>query len=293
MKKSYILGITAIASIAFLSFQKSGVESVEKYLSKNGHKLFTGGAPNGKTGAPTEGSCVDCHIGSTMDGSSVNTLTILNGSAQVVSNYVPGGVYNIALSLNQGDVKEGFQATVLDGSNNMVGTFADVLGTNITNAGSVQYANHTAVTSNEGNNAWVWSWTAPATDVGTVTFYVASNISNGDGATSGDVIYLSQHVLGSAASISEEEAFEAGFTAGYSAMNNSIAVNFNSLAVASMNMNLVDLNGRSVFTYELGEAQIGENSENVVLPSDIESGIYVVNFLVGNKAMSAKVMIQK
>jgi hypothetical protein len=48
-----------------------------------------------------------------------------------------------------------------------------------------------------------------------------------------------------------------------------------------------------VITYNLGNAQIGENKEKVVLPEDLKNGIYVVNFFVNNKAMSTKIMIQK
>jgi hypothetical protein len=70
-------------------------------------------------------------------------------------------------------------------------------------------------------------------------------------------------------------------------------VDFNSLSVGNMFFNLVDINGRSVFTYNMGESVIGENSESIVLPSELKSGVYIVNFFVGNKAMSAKIMIQK
>jgi hypothetical protein len=56
---------------------------------------------------------------------------------------------------------------------------------------------------------------------------------------------------------------------------------------------LVDLNGRSVFTYDMGNAQIGENKEKIVLPNDLKNGIYVVNMFVNNNAMSQKIMIQK
>ena len=58
-------------------------------------------------------------------------------------------------------------------------------------------------------------------------------------------------------------------------------------------MNLTDLNGRSVFTYDLDQALIGDNHEKIKLPESIENGIYVVHFFVGNKGMSANVMVQK
>ena len=293
MKKNYILVIAVISSIGFLAMQKSGVESVEKFLAKNGHKN-SAGAPTGKTGAPGESNCTDCHVGTTQSGAGINNLTVLDGSTPV-TNYTTGVTYNVSLNLTTGDVKEGFQATVLDGSNVMAGSFPGTggLGTAITSAGGRNYANHTATSNNEGNFAWVWEWNAPAVDMGSVTFYVATNIANGNGNNTGDVIYLSTHVIGSTAGLNEETADNTNFTAGYASANNKVIINFNSLSVGDMFFNLVDLNGKSVFTYKKGESSIGENSEAVVLPSEIKSGIYVVNFFVGNKAMSSKIMIQK
>ena len=294
MKKNYILVIAVISSIGFLAMQKSGLESVEKFLAKNGHTKNSAGAPAGKTGAPGEVNCTQCHVGTALDGSVLNQLNVLDGATPVV-NYVPGQTYNVSLNLTSGDVKEGFQATVLDGSNVMAGDFPGTggVGTNVISGSGRDYATHTSSTNNEGNVFWAWTWNAPAVDMGTVTFYVATNIADGSGDFTGDMIYLSTHVFGSAAGLIEETADNANFTAGYAASNNKVIINFNSLSVGDMFFNLVDLNGKSVFTYKMGESSIGENSEAVVLPGEIKAGIYVVNFFVGNKAMSSKIMIQK
>jgi hypothetical protein len=53
------------------------------------------------------------------------------------------------------------------------------------------------------------------------------------------------------------------------------------------------MNGRSVFTYELGNAQIGKNTTSVKLPSDLKNGVYFVNVFVNNTPMSAKIQVQK
>ena len=129
--------------------------------------------------------------------------------------------------------------------------------------------------------------------MGPVTFYIASNIANGNTTASGDVIYLSQHVLGSAAGLNDMTDESANFSAGYALNENKVKINFNSLNVGNMFVNLVSLNGKSVFTHDMGESVIGANSEYIILPGDITSGIYIVNFFVGNQAMSAKIMIQK
>ncbi len=291
MKKNYILGITAIASLAFLSFQKTNTGVIESF--KESH-LFSGGGQAGFTGAPGEATCTGCHTGSTLDGSSENTFILLDG-VNPVTNYTPGTSYTASLQLASNPAKKGFSAVALDGANNNVGSFTGLLigGTQDFSASGKDYVSHTASSNTNANTAWLWTWDAPASDAGSVTFYIASNVSDDSGNALGDAIYLSQHIIGSTASISEEEAFNSDFIAGYSASNNSIELDFNSLSVGTMHMSLVDLNGRSVFNYTMGQSEIGENSESIVLPNELESGIYVVNFLVGNKAMSAKVMIQK
>ena len=295
MKRHYILGITLCSSIAFLAFQKSGIEAVEKYLEKNGHNINAAGAPTGKTGAPGESSCAECHIGTTQDGTATNTLLLLDGGTPV-SNYVPGTTYNATLTLNSSDVKEGFSATVLDiSTNSMAGSFTGVngFGTAVSSASGRDYVTHTATSNTSANFLWTWEWAAPATDVGPVKFYVATNIANGNNNITGDVIYLSEHIYGSTTGLNDQTMDFSDFKAGFAANENKVILNFNAVTVDNIFFNLVDMSGKSVFTSRLGNSQIGKNSTSVSLPVDLKSGIYMVNFFIGNKAMSDKIMIQK
>ncbi len=57
---------------------------------------------------------------------------------------------------------------------------------------SRQYIEHTGSGTFIGQTngaSWTFNWTAPAEDIGTVTFYAAGNHANNDGNTSGDYIY--------------------------------------------------------------------------------------------------------
>lgn len=293
MKKNYILGLTLIAATGFLAMQQSGMETLSSFMAKSGH-INANGAPAGNTGAPGEVSCTQCHSGTAQSGLGVNTLVMLDGATSV-SNYTPGGTYNIVLNLNATDVKEGFQATVLDISgNNFVGDFTgnNGFGTSISSFNGRKYANHTATSNTSSNTFWSWEWTAPATDAGPIRFYVATNIANGNGNNGGDVIYLSEHTFGSTASIQEIEENVSEFNAGFVPTTNEVRIHFDSKTVDGMHMNLVDMNGRSAFVSNLGNSTLGNNELNVALPSDIQSGVYVVNFFVGNKAMQSKIMIQ-
>ena len=291
MKKNYIILSALTIAVGILSFQKIGNEKIEKLTMK--HNLYPDGvsASTGSyAGAPGENNCTTCHSGSTQDGSSVNTMVFASGTTPVTS-YDPGQTYNVALTMTPNPSKKGFQAVAMNSSDQVVGTFGVVTLGGATVAGN--RATHTSSSNTNATPGWAWSWTAPSTDQGDVTFYVASMSANGTGGTGGDVVYLSQHVFGSSLGVNEVKADKYNFSAGYSSNDNAVVMDFNSLVAGSMYFNLVDLNGRSVFTYDMGNAQIGKNKEKIALPSDLKNGIYVVNMFVNNNAMSQKIMIQK
>lgn len=291
MNKKYIFPIAAIAIIGAFSFQKSANVEIGKF--QVGHKNASG-APAGKTGAPGEGNCTDCHSGSTQDGSTENVFILLNSSFTPVTSYVPGQSYTASVTMNSNPTKKGFQAIALNASNAMAGNFTGVAGnTAISTSGTKKYANHTSASNTSTTTTWGWTWVAPTTDATNVTFYVATNAANNNGANSGDVIYLSQHVITSTAGIEEQEQEDANFTVGYSAENNAVVINFTNFSAGDMFLNLIDLNGKSVFSHDLGGALIGKVNQTVVLPSEIKNGIYVAHLFVNNKPMSTKIMVQK
>jgi hypothetical protein len=293
MKKNYFIFSVAALALGFISFQRTGNVEVEKFLAKNQHKNANG-APSAKTGAPGENNCTQCHSGTAQSGATENTFVLLSGITPVTS-YTPGATYNVSVSMASAPAKKGFQATALSSTNVMAGTFTGqpVGGTSVSTSGGRKYANHTSTSNTSTNMAWVWTWTAPATNVGDVTFYVATNKANNNTSDSGDAIFLSQHIVGSTAGIDNNESVKSNFVAGYNAETNAVKIDFTSLTAGEMFFNLVDMNGRSVFTYEMGNAQIGKNATSIKLPNDLKNGIYFVNVFINNTPMSAKIQVQK
>ncbi len=293
MKKNYILGGILVTSLGFFAFQKANNVGVVNQFFKE-HK-FSSGGQTGLTGAPGEANCTQCHSGQAQSGSSENVFTLLNGTTPTLS-YVPGMSYTATLTLNSNPSKKGFSAVVLNGSNTNAGTFvgSGIGGTQKFSGGGRDYVSHTSTSNTSSTNLWAWTWNAPATSMGNVTFYVASNVTNNNGSTSGDVIHLSQHVITDATAGSNELSIDqTNFSAGYSPSSNKVVLDFSSTGIGEMFFNLVDLSGKSVFTYSMGESQIGVNKESIALPSEIENGIYAVHFFIGNKAMTAKIMVQR
>jgi hypothetical protein len=149
-------------------------------------EAFSDGPPPGHTGAPGEVTCTNCHFGPTEGG----TFTITPPQ-----EYVPGQTYEITVAHINSDPSRqrwGFQLTALADKSpaGMVAStnkFTQVVG------GMMQrdYIEHTSAGSfpgTPGGATWTFNWTAPPTDVGTVTFYAAGNQADNDGTTAGDRI---------------------------------------------------------------------------------------------------------
>jgi uncharacterized repeat protein (TIGR01451 family) len=155
---------------------------------------FSAGPPAGYTGAPGEEpeACAECHVPP-----DAGTGTI---SITAPQTYVPGQTYPITVTHSNPDPTRkrwGFQLTVLDTSDEKAGELQNTSGlTQVLNnqgPGSArQYIEHSASGTFVGQSngaSWTFNWTAPAEDVGPVTFYTAGNQANNDGNTSGDFIY--------------------------------------------------------------------------------------------------------
>src|SRR5262245_4803592 len=155
---------------------------------------FSSGPPAGYTGAPGEEpeACAECHV---PPDAGPGHITIT-----APQTYVPGQTYPITVTHSNSDptrLRWGFELTALDTSDEKAGnlqslnSFTQIL--NNQGPGSArQYIEHTAAGTFIGQQngaSWTFNWTAPAIDIGPVTFYAAGNQANNDGNTSGDNIY--------------------------------------------------------------------------------------------------------
>jgi len=151
---------------------------------------YTSGSPGGKSGSPGDGgnTCTDCHSGTAQTQSGWITTNI------PAEGFTAGETYTItATGTHSGVAKFGFELTAENTSGSKVGMFT------ITEPGRTKPANsnHSVTqtsggTSVSGNTAtWTMDWTAPALSPSVVKFYAAFNAANGNGMTSGDIIYTS------------------------------------------------------------------------------------------------------
>ncbi|MDM7921382.1 MAG: hypothetical protein QUS14_03700 [Pyrinomonadaceae bacterium] len=153
----------------------------------------SGGAPTGRTGAPGESSCTSCHSQTSQTGQ----FGIL-----APSNYVPGQTYTIEVRNTTADTSRlswGFSLTALTAANANAGTFANInTFTRIRTGGGRNYMTQTTdgtFIGQTGGSAWTFNWTAPASNVGPVTFYAAGLHADDDGGTDGDQTYTATALM--------------------------------------------------------------------------------------------------
>lgn len=284
---SITIALILITTVLF-SFKKKTV-AFEKYNYSIAHLKNASGSPTGRTGAPGESTCTSCHSGAAQSGTTENAFLLFDVTTLPVTQYVPGQTYAVSISMNSNPSKKGFQATALDVNGNMAGIFTAGLNTSV-NGTTRKYANHKSTSNNAATTAWMWSWTAPSTNVGDVTFYVATNKANGNNNDNGDVIYLSQHVIGSTLGIDDQQ-IENSLVVGLSNDNSVLNINFNALSAYNLFFNLIDGTGKSVYTKDLGTASVGTNKHKILLPTDLKSGVYFVHLFIGNKAIDKKILL--
>ncbi|MEY4216720.1 MAG: hypothetical protein RLZZ68_1176 [Bacteroidota bacterium] len=249
----------------------------------------SGGAAPGKTGAPGETNCTQCHSGSAVqDGAAENILVISQGGVPV-NSYAPGQQYTVNLSMASNPVKRGFQATALNSSNTMAGGFTGLAGNTSISGSSKKYANHTS-SSNTSASApnWTWTWTAPNAGTGDVTFYVATNKTNNNGNDNGDMIYLSQFMI--------QEASNAGIEENASSNISLLGISADAITFQGTKevdrikgISIHDASGKLLFFIP---EIMGVNNQYVVpRPSEMQKGLYFVTFQLNQKLISKKISI--
>jgi hypothetical protein len=170
--------------------------------------------PNGKagaSGAPGEQTCAEsgCHDSFTLN-SGTGSITI---SAPNLTNwaYTPGNTYTISVTVAQSNINLFglcFEALKPNGDN--AGTVHASTGTQIKNKTIGGFQRH-AITHNTNTGAtanshtFTFTWDAPATDIGDITFYVAGLAANGNGNEVGDRVYSTSQVVTSAGSVGLDE----------------------------------------------------------------------------------------
>ncbi|MBD3221688.1 hypothetical protein GF314_10640 [bacterium] len=157
---------------------------------------FSGGPPDGRTNAPGENTCTQCH----------GTFPLNSGSGEITlagfpAEYTPGESYDVTVTLSDPDAARwGFELTLLEDGGTSAGALVVTdAGTQSSGGGGREYLKHNAAGTypgTTGSASWAFTWQAPDAGTGPVTMYVAGNGANNDGGSGGDRIYATSFAVG-------------------------------------------------------------------------------------------------
>lgn len=154
---------------------------------------YASGSPPGASGAPNETNCTVCHSSFALNSSSGSIAITGLPTTYNVNQQIPITV-TVAYS---GRSHFGFQLTALTDNGAQAGVI------NITDSGRTQafgdyvgsayrvYVDQTTSgsSSSNGQAQWTFTWVAPATSTGKVTFYASGVAANNNGNIDGDYVY--------------------------------------------------------------------------------------------------------
>ncbi len=255
----------ALVSIIFIAF----ITASFTILSDDGRA--------GVTGSPNENTCNQsgCHNSFTVN-TGGGSVTI---AAPALTNweYVPGQTYTINVTVAKSGASLfglGFEALNSSGAN--AGTLtagsdtkilsAPIAGNNRTN---IVHTGSGNATSN--SHTFSFTWRAPASNIGNVTFYCAGNAANRNGMTSGDYIYtISQIVKPAALTGIEEGAFAKQVTVYPNPAVDYLQIENKSNLLPVMTVSILDLHGRLIEK----RPNVGENEKIKV--GNLQNGLYLL-----------------
>lgn len=242
-----------------------------------------------RTGSPVgAGSCQTCHNGGAFNASA--SISVLSGD-EAVTEYIPGEQYTVRVSSTfQGEPSLfGFQAVALDGNNDSAGAWVDGDGYKIVGVGGRSYTEQSPVS---GGPTFDITWTAPTSGVGTVSFYAATCVADGNGGSGGD-----NGSIASAVSLAQAEGSNIfNNTTGkmeLTIMPNPVSEVLSYKVIGRDNgiyeMRLTDAFGKTVYTEKVN-LNTGENILNASV-SELPEGTYILH-LSGKNFFAAERMVK-
>jgi hypothetical protein len=250
------------------------------------------GAPTNATGAPGESTCAQagCHTGTVVNGGGGSAMIMITGDSV---SYIPGKTYEINIHVMEtGRSKFGFSIVAKDANHLKQGTFAVGGNSGVQVVGSTKYGTHTSggTLGSTDSKIWKMKWTAPATNVGTITFYAACNAANGNNDESGDHIYTTNLVFPAATTTGVSELINPSTFSVYpNPSNDKLHLQYELKQNSTVLINLLDLTGRLVYTSNESQ-QKGAQSRSIDL-SAFNKGIYLLQMQAGSDVLTQKIAV--
>ena len=250
----------------------------------------------GATGSPGETTCQTggCHSGTSNTGS---------GSIEITSSDMTGWEYELGVTYNISvKVKEtgksifGLGVEALNTSNANAGTLnvTEATRTQLLSAGGRTNLTHT---SNGGLSAdsstFNFTWTAPSTNIGNVTFYVAGLAGNNNNSDNGDQSYTTTKICtvkSTGVGINKNETNNT-FSIFPNPVNDKINIQLNNNTINNASIVVLDLSGKVVNTLATN-ISLNENADLAFdKPSNLNTGVYFLQISNGTYTKTTKMVV--
>ena len=231
--------------------------------------VYNAAGKAGKTGAPGENTCLQCH--------SDNLLNDASGSLEIVhtamtnNEFALNQTYDMSVVVTHpGSTLFGFSIVALDANGQSVGAWTPG-GDNQSAAATIggnqrQYLTHANGGINAiDNHTFNFQWTAPDADAGPITFYATGNGANEDGDNTGDFIFSASSTVQAIQPIGIENRQDGTPTLIWNSIAHKVSVQ--STDVQKINWTILDLNGKVLKT---------QNAQTHIDFGDLDQGFYLV-----------------
>lgn len=279
MKKTLLLFTAVISTTVFMAFDIQSDNGIAGY-----------------TGSPGENTCVNCHNSTGASNTGPGSITIRSNMNNW--EYVPGQTYSISVVVSQA-------------GRSLFGLGFEALSSSNTNAGTLTITNSTATRLRTAQNSrinvvhqqnggvspdsmvFTFNWTAPATNIGNVTFYFAGIAANNNGQNNGDNVYNSSKVATPATTTGLGEVVSSNNTfRPYINGSGNIAMPIELKVASSALVELYDLKGGLMASQSFEAVQSGPVVLEMEKPSAVSTGTYVVRVTSGNSIFTGKINLK-
>jgi hypothetical protein len=282
MRKHYAILFTALSGLIFLT---SGVYN-----------------DNGKAGATGSPGALTCQRSGCHTGTELNAGP---GSISISSpdmtdwEYTPGETYTIVVTVSEtGRSLFGFGLDAIQASGDNAGTLVPGTGSQIKTAvvggfsrRNVVHQENSGATAN--SHTWTFTWNAPDTDLGNVTFYAAGNAANGNGFASGDRIYSTSQVAtpNTTIGINEQSASIQELSVYPVPAESFVNMDFNLKKAGDVTIQVVSMDGKTSQAIYSARHQAGFVHTYADI-SALASGRYIVQVWSKNKLIAQSNLIK-
>ena len=259
-------------SLGWILMMSSSIDVVAKRGDRTGSPVQTGSSQCGGS----------CHNGGSMDAPTIS-VTLLDASSAVVTEYVPEDTYTIKTEIVSNAAGYGFETVALLNNNDNAGTSAaKSANVQIETKSSRSYSSHKGGSSATG--VFETTWVAPAAGFSDVTFYASGNAVNNNFDNTGDL---------ATAPTSLEITEKGGITGGTG--EGPVSINENKESTITIYPNPVsndliisNIIIQNVTVFDLSGKEVISSNKNKLNVSMLVAGIYVVKIidLEGNESIS-------